>query len=164
MLLVAAQAIGAAFLSTSARAEIYRCNEGETVVFSDVPCSESAEVHITESRVSVVDAAGNLDEIAATNEAFVQQRRQTLAQRRERAARQTRQAQRQQQRLEAIEQARQSRTIVGHLGHSGIGSSRTTTADPRTRARRQRSERDEQSAERRTLLSRSGGNKRSILR
>jgi len=157
-------AIIAALTATSAGAQIYRCTEGETTVFSDVPCSESAEVHDTQGRLSVVNAAGNLDEITASNQAFLQQRLATLARQRERAAEQRREAQRQQRRQEAIEQAQRSRTIVGRLGNSGIGNLPNLTPDRRSQASQQRSERDDERAQRRTLLSRSGGNQRNILR
>ena len=154
----------AALLASSASAEIYRCTEGKTTVFSDVPCSETAEVHTTESRISIVDAAEDLDEVAASNKAFLEQRLETLARQRERAAQQSREAQQRQRRLEAIEQARRSRTVIGHLGNSHFGTFRNTTPDPRAQARQQRSERDDAPAQRRTLLSRSGGNQRNILR
>lgn len=147
-------------LAAPASAEIYRCMDGDTTVFSDVPCSQGAEVHRSEGRISVVNPADNLDQIAASNKTFLEQRRQALTQQREYAAEQQREAQQRQRRREALEQAQRYRTVVGHLGHSAFG---VRPIDPRTDSRRQRPDGSEEPT-RRTLLSRSGGNQPNILR
>ena len=148
-----------AVVAVPASAEIYRCSDGETIVFSDVPCSASAKVHDTGQRVSVVNSADDLDEIAASNKAFLDRRREALAQQRERAAQQRREAQRRQRRLEAIEQAQRTRTVVGHLGNSRFGRLPNTTPDPRNQSRRQPPEDDDEQGRRRALLSRSAENR-----
>lgn len=155
-----ASAILCWLLAAPASAEIYRCVDGDTTVFSDVPCSEGAEVHRSEDRISVVNPADNLDQVAASNKTFLEQRRQALAQQREYAAEQQRKAQQRQRRREALEQASRYRTVIGQLGHSAFG---VRPIDPRTDSRRQRPESPEEPT-RRTLLSRSGGNQPNILR
>ena len=151
-------------LAAPASAEIYRCSDGDITVFSDVPCSQNAEVHISDKRVSVVHAAEDLDEIAESNKAFVEQRQAALAQQRERLARQQREMQQRQRRRESLEQAQRYRTVVGHLGNSRLGNARIPPVDSRTRAQQQQSDNSDELSRRRTLLSRSGGNQRSILR
>jgi len=149
---------------TPAGAEIYRCSDGETTVFSDLPCTGGAEIHLTEGRVSVVTAPDNLDDIAESNRAFLEQRREALAQQRQRAAQQRRREQQRERRLEAIERTQRYRTVVGHLGNRNFGVSGNTRSDPRSEARRRPDERTDEPARRRTLLSRSGGNQSSIIR
>lgn len=147
-----------------AGAEIYRCAEGETTVFSDLPCAAGAAKYDTEKRISVISAVDDLDEIAAENKAFLEQRKKSLARQREAAAEQRRAAERQRRRLEAIEQAQRYRTVVGRHGNSHFGNFRNTPADPRRQNNRRRAEPEDGPARRRTLLSRSGGNQRNILR
>lgn len=151
--------------SPAAAAPIYRCTQGETTVFSDTPCSESAQLHQTQG-VSVIRAAENLDEIAASNRAFLEQRRQQLAQQRERAAQRRLEAQKMQQRRERAEETTRYRTVVGQLDRRQFGADGARQVDRRTQAQRDRpadrAGRDQ--SRRRTLLSRSGGNQENILR
>jgi len=163
MLIGILAAVLAGVLAAPASAEIYRCSDGEITVFSDVPCSQAAEVHVSDRRVSVVHAADDLDEIAESNKAFVEQRQEALAQQRERAKRRQREMQQRQRTRQSIEQAQRYRTVVGHLGNSRLGNPRIPRVDSRTQ-RQQRSDSSDEPSTRRTLLSRSGGNQRNILR
>lgn len=156
-------ALLACLMATPAAAQIYRCTEGETTVFSDIPCSESAQLHVT-GGLSVIGAAENLDEIMAGNKAFIEQRQQQLAQQRERAAQQRSAARQSQQRRELAEDNARYRTVVGRLNRPQFTNGPMQT-DLRTQAQRDReagqANRDQP---RRTLLSRSGGNRENILR
>ncbi|MEM1082194.1 MAG: hypothetical protein AAGH65_11490 [Pseudomonadota bacterium] len=77
----------AASMHCSAEAsEIYRCADGDTTVFSDQPCGDDAQLHQSEQRISVVDAADNFDQIIEQNEAYLEQRRNDRQQQREQAA------------------------------------------------------------------------------
>lgn len=70
-------------LSTSAQAaEIYRCMHGDTMIFADRPCGEDAEVHQTESTISVIAASDSLDQIMQQNQRYLEQRAQHQAARR----------------------------------------------------------------------------------
>lgn len=69
-----------------AGAQIYRCSEGETVVFSDVPCSDTAEVHQPSARLSVVAASRDIESIARRNREFVEQRLERIDRRQQRSA------------------------------------------------------------------------------
>lgn len=153
--------LGAALLNT-AGAQVYRCEEGDTTVFSDMPCSESAELLEMPTGISVVAAADDLDEVARSNKAFIDQRQEKLAARRERA-RLARQAERDRQRRAPGEEIRY-RTIIGPFGDSRFGDARRSQADPRIEAQRQRASDRDEPERRRTLLSRSGGNQPRILR
>jgi len=157
VLLVVLVSAGAA---DRAAAQVYRCEQGETTIFSDVPCSESAELVDAGTGISVVAAADRLDEVARANKAFVDQRRERLAARRTRAAALQQRAERDLQRRAQAEEIRY-RTIVGTLAGPGRGQ---TANDPRIEAQRRQAETEDEPARRRTLLSRSGGNQPRILR
>ncbi|MDT8408089.1 MAG: DUF4124 domain-containing protein [Wenzhouxiangellaceae bacterium] len=73
--------------SLPALGQVYRCTDGETTVFSDRPCSDSAEIYHSPSRISVIEAAPDLSDISKRNQEFVDQRRTSLEERhRERQA------------------------------------------------------------------------------
>ncbi|MCA1780006.1 MAG: hypothetical protein LC637_11670 [Xanthomonadaceae bacterium] len=55
-------------------AQIYRCVEGETTIFSDRPCSENVEIHQPAGRLSVIAVTSDLEAISARNRAFIDQR------------------------------------------------------------------------------------------
>lgn len=153
-----------ATLVNAAAAQVYRCEQGDTTVFSDIPCSESAELLDLRTGISVVAAADDLDEVARSNKAFIDQRQEKLAARRERAARLARQAERNRQRRAPAEEIRY-RTIVGPVAdYSGFGNARRSPTDPRVEAQRQRAPDRDEPERRRTLLSGSGGNQPRILR
>lgn len=150
-------------LGNPAAAQVYRCEEGGTTVFSDIPCSESAELLDLRTGISVVAAADDLDEVARRNKSFIEQRQEKLAARRERAAQRARQADRDGQRRGAAEEIRY-RTIIGPVADSRFRGPPRTEPDPRTEAQRQRGAVEDTPERRRTLLSRSGGNQPRILR
>lgn len=163
MIAAVSQALLACMMAVSASAQVYRCNEGETIVFSDIPCSDDAELHEVRVGISVVGAAEGLDEVAERNKAFVEQRQEQLAAQRVRAAQARRQAERNRQRRSAVAEDRY-RTIISPVAGSRSVREQRPQNDPRTEAQRQRAPTDEESARRRTLLSRSGGNQPRILR
>ncbi|MFN2334958.1 MAG: hypothetical protein ABR550_11095 [Wenzhouxiangellaceae bacterium] len=66
-------------------AQIYRCVEGETTIFSDRPCSENVEIHQPAGRLSVIAVTSDLEAISARNRAFIDQRLNRIASARERA-------------------------------------------------------------------------------
>ncbi len=146
-----------------AAAQVYRCNDGDMIVFSDVPCSEDAQLYHVRSGISVVAAADDLDEVAERNRAFVDKRQEDLAERRARAAELAQQAGRSRQRRAAAEETRY-RTIIGPVADSRADSGRLSPTDPRVEAQRQRAPAQDEPERRRTLLSRSGGNQPRILR
>lgn len=150
-------------LGNPAAAEVYRCEEGDTTVFSDVPCSENAELFEIQTGISVVAAADDLDEVARLNKAFIDQRQEKLAEKRQRAAQYAQQAERDRQRRAAAEEIR-SRTIVGYVAGPRFSRGRLGQTDPRLEAQRQRAADPDEPERRRTLLSRSGGNQPRILR
>lgn len=141
-------------------AQIYRCEQGETTVFADVPCSESPELVDARTGISVVAVADRLDEVARANKAFVDRRRERLADRRARAALRQ-QAERDRQARAPAEEIRY-RTVVAASPGSGVGW--TSGTDPRVEAQRRQAAPEDEPARRRTLLSRSGGNQPRILR
>lgn len=157
-------AAAACLVAASASAQIYRCTEADTTVFSDIPCSESAELHEPGGGISVVAAPERLDEIVAGNKLFLEQRQEQLAQQHERAAQRRLEARQAALRHQAAEAALRYRTVIGQLGDPRFGANRPSPLDPRTRAQRDRQAGDEDPARRRTLLSRSGSNQRNILR
>ena len=80
-------------LPALASAEVYRCERGGVVTFSDTPCDEQASRYRPADRVSIIGRPDDLEAITERNEAFVEQRLQRLAeQRRARAAASERQA------------------------------------------------------------------------
>jgi hypothetical protein len=152
-----------AALGNPATAQVYRCQEGDTTVFSDIPCSENAELLEVLTGISVVAAADDLDDVAQRNKAFIDQRQEKLAARRERAAEFRQRTERDRQRRAAAEEIRY-RTIVGSASDRGRGSGRHSPTDRRTEAQRRRAAAEDGPERRRTLLSRSGGNQPRILR
>lgn len=67
-------------------AQIYRCESGGTVAFSDRPCGPDSALHTPRGKVSYVAPDENLPAIAEATQAFLRERRARAAQRR--AARQ----------------------------------------------------------------------------
>lgn len=65
---------------------IYRCESDGVVTFSDRPCAADAVAHAPTARLSVVAPADELDRIAESNRAFIEQRRARLAEARARVA------------------------------------------------------------------------------
>lgn len=151
------------FAGNPAEAQVYRCQDGGTTVFSDVPCSDNADLFEMRNGISVVAAADDLDEVAQRNKAFVDQRQEQVAARRARAAEQSRQAARERQRRMVTEEVRY-RTIIGPGIAFGSRSDRLAPPDPRVEAQRRRTPARDEPERRRTLLSRSGGNRPNILR
>lgn len=139
-------------------AEVYRCKEGDTTVFSDVPCAEDAQVHRSSHRISIVAAPTGLDEIAARNRAFVDARREDLADRRRRAAESRRSTET--NRSADTAPARPPRTLISPFMAPVTATPFRRDVDPRFRQQRDRSadsasERDDRAARRNRLRSRS---------
>ncbi|MEM7054868.1 MAG: hypothetical protein AAF446_10020, partial [Pseudomonadota bacterium] len=88
------------------QAEIYRCAQDETVIFSDLPCGENAERYESAKGISIIEPPPGLDAIAQNNQAFVEQRQQrrqqALADARERRRQEQEQLQQRYQVFEAI--------------------------------------------------------------
>ena len=62
--------------STLVSADIYRCDDGDTTVFSDLPCAENAERYAVVNRISVIEVASDLDAIAERTRQIVAERQQ----------------------------------------------------------------------------------------
>jgi hypothetical protein len=75
-----------ALAAPAAAQTIYRCESDGVVTFSDRPCAADAVSHAPTARLSVVAPADELDRIAESNRAFIEQRRARLAEARARAA------------------------------------------------------------------------------
>ncbi len=58
-------------LAAGADGDIYRCEDGETTVFSDVPCDEAAEVHQLQRSLSVIASPKSLARIQQANAAYL---------------------------------------------------------------------------------------------
>ncbi len=73
---IAWPALAALCLLTSAAAadSVYRCEIEGVTVFSDRPCADHAELMVPTGSLSVVSAPENLDQIAAANRTFIDQR------------------------------------------------------------------------------------------
>jgi len=157
---------GAGLFAAPVAAQIYRCSDGATTIFSDRPCSADAELHEAETNISVITKAEGLDEIVASNQAFLEQRREAIEKVHERAAQRRAENQRRESRRAPVEYVpTHSRTVGTHLnGLRPFGTNRSTFRDPRTRAQRDRQTEATRPDERATLLSRSGGNRRNIIR
>lgn len=153
----------AAVPGNPATAQVYRCEESDTTVFSDVPCSDDAELLEIRTGISVVAAADDLEEVTRQNKAFIDQRQEKLAARRKRAAAFAQQAARTRERRAATEEIRY-RTIIGPVADYSSRSPGRLPGDPRLEAQRQRAPARDEPERRRTLLSRSGGNQPRILR
>lgn len=153
-------ALGAFGAVAAGTPEIYRCDGGDSTVFSDVPCSDSAEIHQPRNGISVVRAADGLESVSEQNREFIAARRQQIAERRARTERIREQAARE-QRAAAATRRQDQRAVIWSPGWSrqpAFDASRARPPDRRTRAS-QRGEGDESVRElRRSLLSRSGGN------
>ena len=62
----------AAFPAHAASAtDIYRCEDGDTIVFSDFPCDETGVLHSPEGSLSVIAAPQELARIAERNAEFL---------------------------------------------------------------------------------------------
>ncbi|MDT8437474.1 MAG: hypothetical protein RQ729_00520 [Wenzhouxiangellaceae bacterium] len=142
-----------------AAVEIYRCEQNGVIEFSDRPCADDAAKYQPGGNLSVVGASEDLGAVSERNRQWVEQRREALAEQRALA---TEQARRQQQQAEA--------DALSRLFDDRFQSSRSypSTFSPLVRPRlpqqrpaRPPNPRPEQAstpADRRTLLSRSGGN------
>jgi hypothetical protein len=75
-----------ALAAPSVAQTIYRCESDGVVTFSDRPCAADAVSHTPTARLSVVAPADELDRIAESNRAFIEQRRARLAEARAQAA------------------------------------------------------------------------------
>ena len=91
--------LGLAVLPMSAAGadgQIYRCEDGETTDFSDIPCDEAAEVHRLQRSLSVVASPESLARIQQANAAYLEaveaEREARRAARAERARREARAA------------------------------------------------------------------------
>lgn len=67
-------------LAAHAPAQVYRCEIDDSIVFSDQPCSEDSQEYETISRISVIEPAGDLDQVAERNQAFLRERQAALRQ------------------------------------------------------------------------------------
>jgi len=139
--------------------EIYRCESPEGTEFSDVPCSESAEIHRPRNGISVVHAADGLESISDQNRAFIEGRRSRIAERRARADNLREQAERN-QRAAAARSGRDQRAVIWSPGWASpavLDRSGSRAPDPRIRARQRRETDETPRDRRRSLLQRSGG-------
>jgi hypothetical protein len=66
--------ISLALLAAHAPAQIYRCEIDDNIVFSDQPCAENSQEYHSTGRVSVIEPAADLDQVAKRNQAFLRQR------------------------------------------------------------------------------------------
>lgn len=73
-------------VTLAGEATVYRCEDGDTVVFSDTPCSPDAEPQALPEAISVVAPADDLAAIAEANRAWLDAHRQALEERRDRKA------------------------------------------------------------------------------
>lgn len=152
--------------STSIQAEIYRCidDEGRTE-FSDRPCADDAEIVELEGNMSVIAAADSLDAAAQANRQFIDQRLADLAEQR-RAAAERQRVEAAQQRSAALRQAAsQQRSIPLSLQDQRrlLAQRRAERIEADQRRREQAESEPAAADQRRTLLSRSGGNRQRIL-
>lgn len=67
-----------AWQANALSAEIYRCEHGDVVEFSDRPCQEDATPHQARRQISIITPATDLEETARRNRAFLEQRRERL--------------------------------------------------------------------------------------
>lgn len=148
-------------LCVPATAEVFRCGQGDNVVFTDIPCSDGDEPFRMGANLSIVAASDDLDEVAERNRSLVNERRQELAEQRRRAAERRRQAERDAGFMSEAEVIRY-RPVIGGLANPGFASRRPVRTDEQSP--RQDQPVENATARRRTLLSRSGGNQRTILR
>lgn len=72
-----------ALLATQASAQIYRCESGDSIIFSDQPCSEEARVYQPSERISVVAPAEGLSQAGERNRQFISERRERQQARRQ---------------------------------------------------------------------------------
>ncbi len=66
-------------LAAHASAQIYRCEIDDSIVFSDQPCAEDSQEYHPIGRVSVIEPAGDLDQVAERNQAFIRDRQERQA-------------------------------------------------------------------------------------
>jgi len=86
--------LGLALLLTvvHAHGQVYRCETDDSIVFSDQPCAEDSQAYHSIGRVSVIEPAGDLDQVAERNQAYIrdiQERQAALRQTRIERSRQT---------------------------------------------------------------------------
>ena len=63
-------------------AEIYRCIDTDTVIFSDLPCAENAERYEVQAALSIIETPPGMEAIAEQNQQLVEQRQQRREQNR----------------------------------------------------------------------------------
>ena len=81
-------AVAGVLFAAQASAQIYRCDTGESIVFSDQPCDEAAEQYQSAGNVSVIEPGRDLEQISERNREFIRQRHERQdAQRQARAER-----------------------------------------------------------------------------
>lgn len=152
--------------STSIQAEIYRCIDGEgRTEFSDRPCADDAKIFELQGNMSVIAAADSLDAAAQANRQFIDQRLANLAEQR-RAAAERQRVEAAQQRAAALRQAasRQRSIPLSLQDQRRLLAQRRAERSETDQRRREQAESEPAAADqRRTLLSRSGGNRQQIL-
>jgi hypothetical protein len=71
--LVLAPLLAVAF---SLEAQVYRCESGDGIVFSDRPCADDAEEYQPLRGISLIEPDANLDQVAERNQAYLRERRE----------------------------------------------------------------------------------------
>ena len=79
-------------LASHAHGQVYRCEIDDSIVFSDQPCSEDSQEYQVISRISVIEPAADLDQVAERNQAFLRDRRERQAALRQARVERTREA------------------------------------------------------------------------
>ena len=166
-ILAASAALGA----SAAAAEIYRCQGDDgSLVFSDLPCADDAELHRSNGDLSVVAAADSLDRAAVANRAFIEGRRAELREQHRKARERERQRQLRQS-LESRNGPEDADVIPRRLTRQELNRVLAERREAELRRRDLATARDDDrqagnnaaGRERRTLLSRSGGSRERIL-
>jgi hypothetical protein len=88
--------VAGVLFAAQANAQIYRCDTGESIIFSDQPCDEAAEQYQSAGNVSVIEPGRDLAQVSERNREFIQKQRE-----RQEAQRQAR-----------VERAREQRAAV----------------------------------------------------
>jgi len=74
---------GLALMPPGLAGDVYRCQDGDSTVFSDRPCGADAR-RVNGATISIIEPAGDLSQIAEENRRFIEQRRARLSLRSER--------------------------------------------------------------------------------
>lgn len=80
MRMLPALLVTTALAAPAAAGEIYRCDEEGVTVFSDTPCSEDAEVHVSGNHLSIVTPP-DLSAVAEQNRDWIQRQQERMDQR-----------------------------------------------------------------------------------